>query len=198
MIVLARHGNTFGPGDKVVMVGAGTDLPLTPEGRAQAERVAAWLQRNGHVPARIIAGPLKRTMEFAQIIGIKYGYNVVTDRNLIELDYGAWEGRGDEDIKAAGGGKALEAWQKRGVWPAGAGWGESADMVRARAARALEACRGDATTFLCTSNGILRFIHAIATGEPPSDKAKVKTGHLCVLQPKGESSWHVVEWNSAP
>ncbi len=29
LLLLARHGNTFNKGDKVVWVGAQTDLPLT-------------------------------------------------------------------------------------------------------------------------------------------------------------------------
>ena len=36
LLLLARHGNTFNKGDKIVWVGARTDLPLTAKGREQA------------------------------------------------------------------------------------------------------------------------------------------------------------------
>ena len=44
LLLLARHGNTFEKGDKVVWVGARTDIPLTAKGRDQAAALAAGLQ----------------------------------------------------------------------------------------------------------------------------------------------------------
>ena len=41
LLLLARHGNTFDKGDKVVWVGARTDLPLTAKGREQARALGA-------------------------------------------------------------------------------------------------------------------------------------------------------------
>ena len=46
-ILFARHGNTFGPGDKVVWVGRETDLPLVEKGLAQAEAAGQALVRAG-------------------------------------------------------------------------------------------------------------------------------------------------------
>ena len=43
LLLLARHGNTFEPSDKVVWVGARTDLPLTSMGREQAAALGEGL-----------------------------------------------------------------------------------------------------------------------------------------------------------
>ena len=52
-LILARHGNTFGPQDKVTWVGSTNDLPLVEEGLAQAQRFGAApfkrRQNRGHI-----------------------------------------------------------------------------------------------------------------------------------------------------
>ena len=55
-LILARHGNTFGPGDTPVWVGAREDLPLTDKGRVQSIQFGLALKEAGITPARIIAG----------------------------------------------------------------------------------------------------------------------------------------------
>lgn len=67
LLLLARHGNTFEKSDKVVWVGARTDLPLTGKGKEQAQALAAGLQPLASRIKRVIAGPLKRTREHAEI-----------------------------------------------------------------------------------------------------------------------------------
>ena len=42
--ILARHGNTFNTGDKIVWVGRTEDFPLTQTGEEQAKKVAQFLQ----------------------------------------------------------------------------------------------------------------------------------------------------------
>ncbi|MGA9265082.1 MAG: histidine phosphatase family protein, partial [Rhodomicrobium sp.] len=67
LLLLARHGNTFEPSDKVVWVGARTDLPLTAKGREQAAALGEGLQPMKSVIKRIVSGPLQRTREHAGI-----------------------------------------------------------------------------------------------------------------------------------
>ncbi len=68
LLLLARHGNTFNKGDKVVWVGARTDLPLTAKGREQAQALGEALAPFAPRIKRVIAGPLLRTNEQAAII----------------------------------------------------------------------------------------------------------------------------------
>ena len=68
LLLLARHGNTFNKGDKVVWVGARTDLPLTVKGREQAQALGEALAPFAPRIKRVVAGPLLRTREQAAII----------------------------------------------------------------------------------------------------------------------------------
>ncbi len=43
-LIIARHGNTFGPEDTPTRVGAHTDLPLVKSGQEQARKIGAWLK----------------------------------------------------------------------------------------------------------------------------------------------------------
>ena len=49
-VVLARHGNTFGPGDTPVWVGAREDYPLVEKGREQSTAIGTYLNRHSIVP----------------------------------------------------------------------------------------------------------------------------------------------------
>ena len=68
LLLLARHGNTFNKGDKVVWVGARTDLPLTAKGREQAQALGQALVPFAPQIKRVISGPLLRTREHAAIL----------------------------------------------------------------------------------------------------------------------------------
>jgi broad specificity phosphatase PhoE len=85
-LVLTRHGKTAAAGD--VMLGGQLDLPMAPEGRAQAHALAHRLV-DVRID-RIIASPMLRALETAQTIAT--GRPVEVDARLRELDYGTWEG----------------------------------------------------------------------------------------------------------
>ena len=89
MIVFARHGQTA-PNREGLVLGR-ADPELTDEGRWQAERLAAAL--SGEPVTAILASPLLRAQETAAAIGEACGVPVVVDDRLIEIDWGAWEGR---------------------------------------------------------------------------------------------------------
>ncbi len=52
-VILARHGNTFDPGDPSVWAGARTDLPLVAKGREQAAKIGEALKKCNLLPRRI-------------------------------------------------------------------------------------------------------------------------------------------------
>lgn len=68
-----------------------TDVPLSDEGRRQAARLAERLR--GLAPAALYTSPLRRAVETAEIIAATVSLTPVTDERLVELDYGAWEGK---------------------------------------------------------------------------------------------------------
>jgi broad specificity phosphatase PhoE len=207
LLLLARHGNTFEAGETATWVGARTDLPLTEKGREQAEALATALAPGQARIKRIIAGPLLRTREHAAIAasGLGQGTQVEIDGRLCEIDYGAWEGKSSEEIRAAGHEAELKAWDKRGVWPSAPGWSPHERVIAknvADIAGSLAAgLSGEEAALIVTSNGILRFFLKLVPGafEAMSDKCalKVATGNCCALAFES-GAWSVAFWNRAP
>ncbi|MFE5188176.1 bifunctional RNase H/acid phosphatase [Streptomyces sp. NPDC056628] len=89
--VLLRHGETPLTPQKRFSGSGGTDPALSAVGREQAERVGAALARRGTVQA-VVASPLARTRETAEIVAGRLGLEVAVDEGLRETDFGAWEG----------------------------------------------------------------------------------------------------------
>jgi len=206
LLILARHGNTFEKGDKVVWVGARTDLPLTAKGREQAAALAAALQPVRPRIERIVCGPLKRTREHAEIVAGKLALPMpIADERLREIDYGLWEAKSSEEIQGFGGGLELAAWNERGEWPQTPGWSPSPGVIAANVAQLAGECaatleEGDAA-LLVTSNGILKFFLKLVPGAFEDMAArgalKVATGHACALR-HSERGWEVVFWDREP
>lgn len=188
-LILARHGNTFAPGERVVWVGPTLDLPLVAKGLEQARIFGAALKRHGARIAAAYCSPLQRTRRFAEIALAAAGQEVplTVDPRLNEIDYGLWTGRTrDEIVNDLGQGAALEQWETAGIWPAVAGWSGSEAQVRADMrgfVDDLAARHGAADSVLVvSSNGTLRFIAELAAprteGRAP---ARIRTGHAGVL-----------------
>lgn len=201
-LILARHGNTFEAGETPVWVGAREDYPLTIKGEDQSRAIGAALKTAGIVPARIIAGPLKRTREGAALAAKACGFDgaVEIDERLKEIDYGVWGGRSDADIAKNWGAHAIEAWRERSEVPHGAGWTPDPQAIEAQARAVLVdvAQAGDGIVLLISSNGILRYFHRLiaGAGARPED-AKVKTGHMGAARLTG-GAWTLDFWNLPP
>jgi len=95
MIVFARHGQTAPNRDGLVLGRA--DPELTDEGHRQAELLAAALAGEG--VTAILTSPLLRARQTAEPTGAACGVPVVVDERLIEIDWGAWEGRSTGALK---------------------------------------------------------------------------------------------------
>ncbi|MFC4725140.1 histidine phosphatase family protein [Glycocaulis abyssi] len=203
-LILARHGNTFGPGDIPVWVGAAEDLPLTDTGRVQSVQFGLALKEAGIIPARIIAGPLQRTANGAQLAAAECGFDseIEIDTRLREIDYGSWGGRSDAEIAARWGEKAIDDWRERSIVPAGAGWTPQPADIAANAQAVLQGITGAAkagdTVLLISSNGILRYFHALLGGDPGRPEAsKMRTGHWSVAA-YSPAGWALEVWNAPP
>lgn len=94
-VVVIRHGRTEA-NDQGRWQGQ-TDGVLTGEGRDQARRLA------GHLPPldAIYTSPLARARETAEILAQPHGTPLTIDDDLVEIGFGAWEGRTKDEITAA-------------------------------------------------------------------------------------------------
>ncbi len=86
-LVLVRHGNT--EHSAAMRFSGRNDLPLDEVGRGQA---AALADRPFGAVAAVVSSPLRRTMQTAEAIAGRLGLPVETVDDLIETDFGTWEG----------------------------------------------------------------------------------------------------------
>ena len=95
MILLARHGETADNRDRRFQGQGG--VPLNARGREQAATLAAAAQGRGIV--RLVASPLPRARETADVVGAALGLAVEEDARFIEADTGDWSGRLFDDVE---------------------------------------------------------------------------------------------------
>lgn len=96
-LLLLRHGQTQMSLDR--QYSGHSDPALTQEGRRQAQCAAEHLAARGGVDA-IVASPLQRCQETAAAVGAAMGLSVDTMDDLIEMDFGQWEGKTFEEVRA--------------------------------------------------------------------------------------------------
>jgi broad specificity phosphatase PhoE len=126
-IVVVRHGETAWSRERRHT--GRSDLPLTEEGREQALTLVARLA--GLDFAAVFVSPLRRARETCELAG--FAARAVVDPDLIEWDYGAYEGMTSDEIE-----------QQRPGWILfrdGVIGGETIDDVAARAERVLTRVR---------------------------------------------------------
>jgi broad specificity phosphatase PhoE len=155
IIYLARHGETAWTitGQHTGL----TDLPLTEHGEEMARRLGERLK--GRTFAQVLTSPLRRAVRTCELAGFAAVAEI--DRDLVEWDYGEYEGRLTVDIRAE-----RPDWQ---VFRDGCPGGESPAQVAARANRVVERVRSVAGDVLLFSSGhFLRVLAARWIGADPS------------------------------
>lgn len=182
-IFLIRHGETeWAATDKHTGF---TDIPLTEKGRAQGELLRKRLQ--GHNFEKVFTSPLKRAKDTCDIVG--YGKKAIIDSDLVEWDYGKYEGLTTAEIH-----KIDPNWT---VFDKGAPGGESIANISARADHflaKLKGCKADVAVF--SSGHFLRVLAARWTGLRAHDGRvlALSTGSLSILG--FEHATHVILcWN---
>lgn len=191
-LILIRHGNTFGPEDTPVWVGAKEDFPLVEKGLQQARDNAQALMTKGLTPTAIVAGPLQRTRVAAEIIAgdTSFKGQIRIDDRLKEIDYGSWGGKSDDEIATLYGEDVMIAWREHSQRPDGADWMPGEDVLKNNALSVTSELQSGSDpadiVLLVTSNGILRFFHqALYAGRHNPPSGKVKTGHMCMAELEG-------------
>ena len=130
--LLLRHGATPLSAERR-FAGRG-DIPLTDEGRRQAAAAAARLRERGGLDV-IVTSPLRRARRTAEAVAEASGAPLVVDDDLVEADFGAWEGLSFAEASAKSP-EEMTAWL--GSADAAPPGGESFADVARRVLRALD------------------------------------------------------------
>jgi broad specificity phosphatase PhoE len=154
VVYLARHGETAWSlsGQHT----GRTDLPLTERGERNARSLGERLK--GLTFAAVLTSPLRRAARTCELAG--FGAGAEIDRDLLEWDYGRYEGRTSAEIHAE-----RPDWQ---LFRDGCPGGESPEQVGVRAERLVNrvrAVRGDVLLF--SSGHFLRVLAARWLGLEP-------------------------------
>ena len=170
VLVLVRHGETEWTKSKQHT--GRQDIPLTATGRKEAEllrhRLAAWPF------ARVLVSPLSRARDTCTLAGL--GDRAEVRPDLMEWDYGAYEGRTRADI--------LRERPEWNLWHDGCPQGETPEQVGARADRVLAEIRGiEGDVALFAHGHVLRVITARFIQSPASfgERLALSTASVSVL-----------------
>jgi broad specificity phosphatase PhoE len=169
-VVLVRHGET--EWSRSGQHTGRTDVPLTEAGVRNAELLGPRLERRRF--AAVFTSPLSRASETCRLAGL--GERAEVREELLEWDYGEYEGITTKDIRAGRPGWLL--------WRDGCPAGEDARQVGSRADRLIEELRGlDGDAALFAHGHVLRVIAARWVGLPPEAGGQValSTGTVSVL-----------------
>lgn len=147
VVYLARHGETAWSltGQHTGL----TDLPLTERGEENARRMGEPLR---HLTfAKVLTSPLQRAMRTCELAGFQSVTEI--DRDLVEWDYGEYEGRLKIDIL-----RERPDWD---LFRDGCPGGESPQQVATRADRVVQRAKALTGNTLLFSSG--HFLRVLAT-----------------------------------
>ena len=151
VVYLARHGETAWSltGQHTGL----TDLPLTPVGEHNAGKLRDTLKRVTFT--RVFSSPLRRAWRTCELAGFRSTVEMIHD--LVEWDYGEYEGRRTDEIH-----EERPDWQ---LFRDGCPGGESPQQVAGRADRVVDLVRSVSGNVLLFSSGhFLRMLAARWTG----------------------------------
>jgi broad specificity phosphatase PhoE len=145
-VYMARHGNTAWTltGQHTGL----TDLPLTPDGERNAKRLGERLR--GMKFAKVFTSPLQRAARTCELSG--FGAGAETDPDLVEWDYGKYEGLTTDEIL-----RERPDWD---LFRDGCPGGESPEQIGIRADRVVNRIRAVSGDVLLFSSG--HFIRVLA------------------------------------
>jgi probable phosphoglycerate mutase len=163
-VVLVRHGET--EWSRSGRHTGRTDVPLTELGRREGEAVGEELA--GRAFALVLTSPLDRARETCRLAG--YGAGAQVRDDLLEWDYGAYEGITTAEVR-----REHPGWT---VWTGPIPGGETIGEVAARADRIVAELQQAAGDVLVFSHGhLLRILTARWLGLEPD------AGRLFALDP---------------
>jgi broad specificity phosphatase PhoE len=182
-LYLVRHGETAW--SRARRHTSGTDLPLSPAGEAEARALGQHLR--GLQVDRVLSSPMTRATTTAALAG--FGDRVERTDDLLELDYGEYEGLTTAEIRAS-----RPGWD---LFRDGCPGGETVEDAAARARRLLDGlAAADGRTLLFSHGHQLRILATVFLGLPPDSARHLFLGTASVSVLGLEHEWPaVLLWN---
>jgi len=149
-----------------------TDIPLTENGRRMAERMRPVLNKREF--SLVLVSPLRRARETCELAGL--AGKAVVDENLMEWNYGEYEGLTPKEIN-----ETSPGWL---IFRDGCRGGETSEQVGLRADRVIARARGtDGNVALFAHGHVLRVLAArwIGLDASAGQHFMLNTGTLSVL-----------------
>ena len=142
-------------------LGGRADHALDGAGEAQAARLAGYF--GGRDIAAVIASPIRRATLTAAPIALALGLAVTIDAGVTEIDFGAWSGRGFDELATE---PDWRSWNEfRSTAPAADG--ETMLAVQSRAVAALRALATGPGEVVVVSHGdVIKSVLAHCLGAP--------------------------------
>ena len=203
-LLVARHGNTFEPGDVVKRIGT-TDLSLVNSGLLQGQKLGAYLKQKNLIPDVIFTAKLKRAIQTAEQVQSAMQTHLRIEALSIfnEIDYGPDENQPEEKVIARVGTEALKAWEAKAKAPNG--WKvDPVEIIKNWQDFSVRLWQNfvGKTILVVTSNGIARFAPYL-TGDfmdfAKQHDIKISTGSLCIFDKNSSSEgWNCLQWNVKP
>ena len=129
-VILVRHGVTAHTVEKRFSGGLASSNPgLSDEGRDQARAVGTWLAPLADAVDAVVASPVRRTLETAEIVAEMLERTVEVEHGFAEMEFGSWDGKTFQEVAEQHAGD-LDAWL--GSLDVAAGGGESFRAVEKR------------------------------------------------------------------
>jgi probable phosphoglycerate mutase len=184
-VVLIRHGET--DWSRAGRHTGRTDVPLNETGRAAAAALARKLA--GRRFALVVTSPLARARETCRLAGL--GEEAQSRDELVEWDYGAYEGQTTAEIR-----RERPGWS---LWRDGVVGGETIAQVAARADRLIAVLgRADGDVAVFSHGHLLRVLAARWVGLDGSDGRLLALASASISVLGYEHEWRVIHaWNEA-
>ena len=132
-LLLARHGATAYSLEKRFSGSGGVDLPLIELGQQQGAALAREIARRGEA-TRIVASPLLRAQQTAELIATEAGLPVEIDALFTECSFGEWDGHTFAEVREKWPEEMADWLASTSVAPPG---GESFDSCQGRVRQGL-------------------------------------------------------------
>jgi broad specificity phosphatase PhoE len=184
IVWLARHGETEWSRD--LRHTGRTDIPLTPEGEAEARALRAPLAAIDF--DLVLSSPLARARQTCELAGL--GDRAELRDDLLEWDYGDYEGVTSAEIR-----EGRPGWL---LWRDGCPGGEAAEDVGRRADAVIaELLAIDGTAAVFAHGHLLRVLAARWVELPPTEGQRFGLGTATLNRLGWEHDYRVIQrWNA--